>query len=299
MRTVLGGLQQPFEFILIDDGSTDDTQAVVEALGRQYGNVIYIQHFRNQGKSIGLMQGFDAASGDVAITLDADLQDQPEMFPRLLEQIEAGYDFVNGWRRSRHDPAAKKIVSRIYNGLVNRVFGVQLNDINSGLKAYRREVYKSIELRGDLHRLVPVLVALKAFTISEIPVEHSERKHGQSKYRLLRHRGILDVFALIAVNATQTRPFHIFCEAAFVFWMFGLMCFLSWVGLTYAVWGGNSHWRIVGTLLGGVGTWAAFVGSVLPIFGLFLEIEAGRAQDVRWRHRLVRHNKRFSTDPQG
>lgn len=286
---------QSFEFILVDDGSADETEAVMRAMCARHGNIVYIRHFRNQGKSLALMQGFDCASGEVAITMDADLQDVPEMIPRFLDALAGGCDFANGWRKDRQDRSLKKFFSRLYNRFVSYVFDCDVHDINCGFKAYRREVYRSIDLRGDLHRLVPVLVALKAFTITEVPIEHAERRYGESKYSLFRHRGLLDVLALLAVHASHSRPFHVFCEAAFGFWLFAAGCLAGWLVLARFAHDGDLTLRTLGTVLGGLGTWAAFVGTVLPLFGLFLEIESSRVQDVEWRRRLVK--KRIGPGP--
>lgn len=285
---VFRSLDHDFEFILIDDGSRDETPAVADRLRDQHDNVIVIRHYRNQGKSIALMQGFEAAKGDVAVTMDADLQDKPEMIPRLLAKMDEGYDLVNGQRVDRQDFNSRKSVSSIYNWLISRVFNIEVRDVNCGLKAMRREVYTTIDLQGDLHRLIPVLAALKAFKIVEVPVEHDSRKFGKSKYRLLRHRGVLDAISLRAINATENRPFHFFCEIAFGFWFVTLVSLGLWLVMTLMTWGEHSRIHVMGTLLGGLGTWAAFVGTILPLFGFFLEVEARRVQDATWRRRLVK-----------
>lgn len=278
-----------FEFILIDDGSKDDTFKIASALHRQHPNVTVIRHALNHGKSIALMQGFKVAKGDVVVMLDADLQDRPEMIPRLLDKIDEGYDLVNGNRVSRQDIFSRKLVSKVYNFFISKLFGCNLEDVNCGLKAMRRDVSQSIELYGDLHRLIPVLAEMRGFKTAELPVEHDERKQGKSKYRLLRHRGILDAIALFSINVTETRPFHLFCETAFAFWAFSFICFGSWFGI--AVSGfveGSLGWKIAGTTLGGLGTWAAFVGTILPIFGFFLEVESRRYQSPEWRSQLIK-----------
>ena len=290
---VLDGLGRPFEFILIDDGSRDETPEVAERLRRAHPNVVVIHHTLNHGKSIALMQGFGAAEGAVAVTLDADLQDRPEMIPRLLEKLENGYDLVSGNRTDRRDGRIRRLTSRVYNWFVAKVFKSRLTDVNCGLKAMRREVYKGLELYGDLHRLIPILAELRAYRTGEVAVEHDVRRAGKSKYPVLRYRGILDIIALIAMSSSQTRPFHFFCELAFGFWILALVTFAGWATLALGVWGGITQpWRVVGTLLGGLGTWSAFVGTVLPLFGFFLEVEARRLQDSVWRRRLVKEVRR-------
>jgi len=287
-KVTLDGLDTPFEFIIVDDGSTDDTLVVTRRLLDENSNVIVVRHARNLGKSVALMQAFENASGDVLVTLDGDLQDKPEMIPRLMREIEAGADLVSGLRVGRHDNILKRFFSRLYNDLVSRIFKSPLKDINSGLKAMRRDVYKSLELHGDQHRLIPILAMLKGFKCAETPVEHDARRVGRSRYSLLRHRGILDVIALIAVNAAQIRPFHFFCEVAILFWILAAASFAGWA---YSVIGLPSDeaitWRVVGNLLVGIGAWAAFTGTVLPLFGLFMEVEVRRYQDQVWRSRLA------------
>ena len=278
-----------FEFIFIDDGSKDNTFDIASALHRDHPNVTVIRHALNHGKSIALMQGFEVAQGDVAVILDADLQDRPEMIPRLLDKIEEGFDLVNGNRVRRRDSFGRKFISKIYNWLISKLFNCHLEDVNCGLKAMRRDVYKNIELYGDLHRLIPVLAEMHGFKTTEIPVEHDERKLGVSKYRLLRHRGILDAIALFSINVTQTRPFHFFCEVAFVFWVLSIISFGCWVGLslTLSPEDGNG-WQIISTSLVGFGMWAVLVGTILPLFGFILEVESRRHQDPKWRRSHVK-----------
>lgn len=293
IKAVFVEINRPFEFVLVDDGSSDDTREVAAALCRDNDNVIVIHHMRRYGKSIALMQGFDAANGDVGITMDADLQDQPEMIPRLLDKLDEGYDLVNAYRYNRHDKSSRRFVSKLYNGFVSWVFNSDIKDVNCGLKALRRPVYKSLELYGDLHRLIPVIAELKAFKTIEVPVEHKDRKHGQSRYRLLRHRGFLDIVVLFIMNASESRPFHFFSELAFIFWSLAALCLFGWIGVVFATTPDSGHAiRIAGTLLGGIGTWAGFVGTILPLFGFFLEFEARRLQNAEWRLRLVKDTQR-------
>lgn len=285
-RAALGS--QPFEFIIVDDGSTDDTVARVTTLRERYGNVVLLGHYRNHGKSLALMQGFAAARGDVAVLMDADLQDQPEAIPAFLDKLAEGYDLVNGWRRERRDAASKVLVSSVFNLLTSRLLQCQLHDINCGFKAIRRTFYKKLELRGDLHRLIPAMVAGMGGRITEIPVPHCPRKHGQSRYRLLRHRGLLDIVALIAGNATRFRPFHVFCEAAALFWIGAVCCAGGWIGLTLSADASSLWMQLVRPLvaIGGVGL--AWIGTMLPLFGFLLEVTTTRHQDAGWRRSLLK-----------
>jgi hypothetical protein len=286
-RRALGDGQR-FEFIVVDDGSTDDTVGKLKAMRARRPEICILSHYRNHGKSLALMQGFAAARGDVAVIMDADLQDQPEAIPDFLDKIAEGYDLVNGWRKDRRDARSKVLVSSVFNLLTSRIFNCRIHDINCGFKAIRRPAYKQLQLQGDLHRLIPAIVAGKGGKVTEIPVPHCPRKHGQSRYRLLRHRGLLDIIALVASNATQLRPFHVFCEVAMLFWLAAAVALAGWAGLT--VWGTDaSLWmRLVRPLVAVLGVGSAFVGTVLPLFGFQMEVTSGRHQDAGWRRGLLK-----------
>jgi len=284
VKAVFLQIERPFEFVVIDDGSTDGTLEKLKSLQNENPNIAIIQHFKNFGKSLSLMQGFEAASGKIAITMDADLQYQPEEIPSFLEKLEEGYDLVSGWRMSRKDTTVKRWVSMIYNKLTALIFHVEFKDVNSGFKAYTRDVYKWIDLRGDLHRLIPVLVAHKGFRVVEIPISHKDRKHGSSKYRLLRHRGLLDIIALAVSQTTQIRPFHFFCEVAVVFWILSFLGLGGWlIALEHAPFA-------VQFLISAISIWFIFVGTIFPIFGFYLEVEACRYQGAKWREQLVKES---------
>lgn len=282
------GAAQPFEFIVVDDGSQDDTVERLKAMRTRHPNISILSHYRNHGKSLALMQGFSAARGDVAVLMDADLQDQPEAIPDFLDKIAEGYDLVNGWRKERKDAPSKVMVSSVFNWLTARVFKCRIHDINCGFKAIRRSFYKQLELQGDLHRLIPAIVAGKGGRVTEIAVPHCPRRYGGSRYRLLRHRGLLDIIALVAGNATRSRPFHVFCETAIVFWLMAMVSLAGWIGLT--VWGPEEAvWlRIARPLVALAGVGAAFVGTILPLFGFQMEVTAGRHQNTTWRRALLK-----------
>ncbi len=282
------GDRQSFEFIVVDDGSTDDTVARLKDLRCRHANIAIVSHYRNHGKSLALMQGFSIARGDVAVLMDADLQDQPEAIPQFLEKIAEGFDLVNGWRKDRRDARSKVWVSSIFNWLTARVFKCPVHDINCGFKAIRKSVYKRLELQGDLHRLIPAIVSSKGGTVTEIPVPHCPRRYGNSRYRLLRHRGLLDIVAVAAANATQSRPFHVFCETAILFWLLAAMALASWIGLTVF---GDEHatWvKVIRPLVALAGLGAAFLGTVLPLCGFQMEVAGGRHQNAIWRRSLLK-----------
>ena len=200
-----------FEMIFVDDGSSDESAAVIAALAATSPAVRAIEFRRNFGKAAALDAGFKAATGDVVITMDADLQDNPVEIPRFLEKLRAGYDVVSGWKKERHDPLGKTAPSKVFNAVVSRLSGVKLNDFNCGFKAYRAEALEGLTLYGELHRFIPVLLHWRGFKVGEIVVNHRPRQFGVSKFgaeRLLK--GALDLLTVILNTRFRTRPLHIF-----------------------------------------------------------------------------------------
>ncbi len=298
-RRTLDDARQPFEFIVVDDGSTDDTVEKLKSMRHRHPNICILSHHRNHGKSLALMQGFAAARGQVAVIMDADLQDQPEVIPQFLDRIAEGYDLVNGWRKDRRDARSKVFVSGIFNLLTSRVFKCPIHDINCGFKAIGLPVYKQLELQGDLHRLIPAIVAGRGGRVTEIPVPHCPRKHGSSRYRLLRHRGLLDIIALVAGNATQFRPFHAFCEAAMLFWVAAVVAVAGWIGLTVMGMDEALWMRLVRPLVALVGIGSAFIGILLPLYGFQIEVTCSRHQDAGWRRALLKERIDVKVDGHG
>ncbi len=203
-----------FEIILIDDGSNDNSWAVIESLKKEFSSLRGIMFRRNYGKAAALQVGFQASKGEVVITMDADLQDSPEEIPELYRMIkEDGYDLVSGWKKVRHDPLfSKNIPSKFYNFTVRKITRIKLHDMNCGLKAYKRLVVKSIEVYGDMHRFIPVLAKWAGFkNIGEKVVIHQERKYGTTKFGLERFiRGPLDLISVMFISKFGKRPMHLF-----------------------------------------------------------------------------------------
>lgn len=198
------------EVLLVDDGSMDGSWDVIERLSGQHPIVRGVKLRRNFGKAAALSAGFERASGQVVITMDADLQDDPDEIPRLLVELEQGLDVVSGWKRSRHDPWHKVIPSRIFNALISRLTSVKLHDHNCGLKAYRREVLGEIQLYGEMHRFIPVLAASRGFRVGEMVVQHHARQHGRSKYGIERFvKGFLDLITVYFLTGYGSRPQHL------------------------------------------------------------------------------------------
>jgi glycosyltransferase involved in cell wall biosynthesis len=200
-----------WEIVYVDDGSTDGSYAELVRLHDQHANVRVVRMRRNFGKAVALSAGFDAAQGDVVVTIDADLQDDPAEIPQLLAKLDEGYDLVSGWKCTRQDPFTRRLVSRIYNGTTAFVTGVRLHDMNCGLKAYRAEVLQNVRLYGDLHRFVPVLAHHLGFRTAEIPVNHRARLHGRSRYGIERYtRGFFDLLTVAYLGRYRFRPLHFF-----------------------------------------------------------------------------------------
>jgi glycosyltransferase involved in cell wall biosynthesis len=212
IKQVLDGKYE-FEIIFVDDGSTDGSWNVIKQLSQQYSFVKGIRFNRNYGKSAALQVGFEKAQGDVVITMDADLQDNPDEIPELYRMIiEEKYDLVSGWKKKRYDPPSKTIPTKFFNWTVRKLSGIPLHDFNCGLKAYRREVVKSIEVYGEMHRYIPVIAKWAGFQkIGEKVVVHRPRKYGHSKFGLARFiRGPLDLITIMFVSKFGKRPMHFF-----------------------------------------------------------------------------------------
>lgn len=218
--------QFTYEIILVDDGSTDHSWAVIEAIRQSNSNVKGIKFQRNYGKSAALNEGFKAAQGAVVITMDADLQDSPDEIPELRKMIvEDGYDLVSGWKKKRYDNTlTKNIPSKFFNAVTSKVSKIKLHDFNCGLKAYRRKVIKSIEVYGEMHRYIPVIAKWAGFRkIGEKVVEHRARKYGVTKFGWERFvNGFLDLASITFVGKFSKRPMHFFGLWGTIFFIIGL-----------------------------------------------------------------------------
>lgn len=220
-----------YEVIMVDDGSKDNSWDVVENIQKKNPNIKGIKFRRNYGKSAALYCGFEEAQGKVVITMDADLQDSPDEIPELYRMImEDGYDLVSGWKKKRHDPLFRKnLPSKLYNWTVRRMTGIKLHDMNCGLKSYRKNVIKSIEVYGEMHRYIPVLAKWAGYkNIGEKVVVHSERKYGVTKFGIERFiRGPLDLLSVTFISRFVKRPMH----------FFGILGVLMiFIGLAAAIW---------------------------------------------------------------
>ena len=222
-----------YELILIDDGSTDDSWAVMEALAVDDATLRGIRFNRNYGKSAALNVGFEAARGRVICTMDADLQDSPEELPELYRMIvEDKYDLVSGWKQKRFDPLTKTIPTKLFNGATRWISGIQLHDFNCGLKSYDQRVIKSIEVYGEMHRYIPVIAKWNGFRkIGEKVVQHQERKYGVTKFGLERFvYGFLDLASITFVSRFRRRPMHFFGTLGSLSFFVGILLTLWVVG---------------------------------------------------------------------
>lgn len=215
-----------FEVVFIDDGSKDGSWNVVQDLSSEHSQVVGIKFQRNYGKSAALQKGFEAAAGEVVITMDADLQDSPDEIPELYRMIiEDDLDVVSGWKKKRYDPISKTIPTKLYNWAARRITGIKLHDFNCGLKAYKNVVIKSIELYGDMHRYIPPLAKYAGFNkIGEKVVQHQARKYGVTKFGLSRFlNGPLDLMTVAFMGKFGKKPMHFFGAVGTIMFFLGFM----------------------------------------------------------------------------
>ena len=213
-----------FEVIFVDDGSKDNSFEVLKSLRNRDKRVKIISFMRNYGKSAALAEGFRVARGDYVITMDADLQDNPEEIPSLISKLNEGFDLVSGWKKNRKDPISKTLPSKIFNLVTSLVTGIKLHDFNCGLKAYRKEVVKRLSIYGELHRFIPVLAEWEGFRVTEKEVTHSERKFGKSKFGASRFlNGFFDLITVMFITRRATSPLHLFRSIALIFFVVGFV----------------------------------------------------------------------------
>lgn len=215
-----------YEIIYVDDGSSDNSWKEIEKLSAENKNVKGIKFRRNYGKSAAMNRGFDAAIGDVVITMDADLQDNPDEIPELYKMIkEENFDIVSGWKKKRRDPLTKRIPSKFFNRSTRIMSGIKLHDFNCGLKAYKKNVIKSIEIHGEMHRYIPVIAKWAGFSnIGEKIVDHQKRKYGITKFGFKRFiKGYLDLISIIFISKFGKRPMHLFGTLGTLIFIIGLI----------------------------------------------------------------------------
>lgn len=223
------------QIVFVDDGSTDDSWKTIQELASEDARVVGIRFRRNFGKAAALAAGIEKALGSIIVTMDADLQDDPNEVPKLIAKLLEGYDCVSGWKQTRHDPWHKTMPSKVFNGLVGKLTGLRLHDHNCGLKAYRRQIFSEIQLYGEMHRFIPVLAAARGFKVAEVSVVHHSREFGHSKYGLSRlPKGFLDLLTVCLLTEYRQRPLHLLGSMGLL--SFGIGSFLMlWLTLWWIV----------------------------------------------------------------
>ena len=275
----------PHEILFIDDGSTDGTWLHIQEAARSFSSVRGLRLRRNFGKAAALQQGVSASKGEIIVTMDGDLQDDPAELPRFFAALDSGLDLVSGWKRTRHDPLGKTLPSKVFNFVVRKVSGIPLHDFNCGFKAYRREIFHGVSLYGELHRFIPVLAGALGYRIGELEVKHHPRRFGQSKYGVSRMlKGFLDLLSVVTITRFNSKPGHLFGAAGTFALLFGF---------------GINLWLTVDWLLGAaighrpallLGTFLMIVGVQIILIGMLSELIISRRppppSDVMIRERI-------------
>ena len=259
-----------WEIIFIDDGGEDESNKIIKRLVDDDSRISLIQFFRNVGKAHALSEGFNHAQGDIVITIDSDLQDDPAEIPQLIKKVQEGWDVVSGWKKDRKDPASKRIASRVFNVVTRILTGIKIHDFNCGLKAYRKQVVKSLDVYGGMHRYIPALAAKKGFSVTEIEVNHRTRKFGESKYGRNRFfHGFFDLFTMLFTSRYFDRPMHFFGSIGllFIFISFGFEIFALYDKLINGI-PFQTHFALIvfGAMVFVLGLWFFSIGLLGELF---------------------------------
>ncbi|TBO43944.1 glycosyltransferase family 2 protein [Pedobacter kyonggii] len=272
-----------YEIILVDDGSTDRSWEVIEELRFQNPAIKGIKFRRNYGKSAALNVGFEATQGDVVITMDADLQDSPDEIPELYRRIkEEKLDIISGWKKKRYDPITKTIPTKLFNAATRKMSGIELNDFNCGLKAYRSDVIKTIEVYGEMHRYIPVIAKWAGFSkIAEQVVEHRARKYGTTKFGFSRFiNGFLDLLSIFFVGKFGKRPMHFFGSLGVLSFFIGIiMALYILFEKKYLIWQGLAYRDVTDQPLFYLSLVAIVVGSQMFLAGFIAELLSRNAPE--------------------
>jgi glycosyltransferase involved in cell wall biosynthesis len=276
IRKAMSRLNIDYEVIFVDDGSIDTSLEKLKEITRTDNRFHYLSFRKNYGKSAALHVGFKAATGDVVVTMDADLQDDPIEIQNLIKKLDEGFDLCSGWKKKRQDPLIKKISSKFFNFVTRVISGIKIHDFNCGLKAYRKDVVESVKVYGELHRYIPVLAKWQGFTITEVPVMHHQRRYGKTKFGISRFfKGFIDLVTVVFVTRYIKRPMHFFgflgalsFLAGFI--VLGYLTVLWLQGIPLS----NRPMLFLGMLL-------IIVGAQLFAVGLLGEVIAHNAMDER------------------
>jgi len=259
---------ESWEVVFVDDGSDDQSFPIIQKIVDNDKHVSVIRLYKNFGKSDALSEGFKHSKGDIIITLDSDLQDDPAEIPNLIKKIQDGWDLVSGWKKNRKDPLSKRIPSRLFNLVTRIITGIKIHDFNCGLKAYRRKVVNSIEIYGGMHRYIPAIADQKGFSVTEIEVHHRHRKFGKTKYgrnRLLH--GFFDLFTMLFICKYFNRPLHFFGFIGLILLIAGFIInFYLMFGWFNGIWIGNRPIFFLGILLLIVGIQFFSIGLLGELF---------------------------------
>jgi glycosyltransferase involved in cell wall biosynthesis len=276
IRKAMSRVNIDYEVIFVDDGSIDTSLEKLKEITRTDNRFHYLSFRKNYGKSAALHVGFKATTGDVVITMDADLQDDPIEIQNLIKKLDEGFDLCSGWKKKRQDPLIKKISSKFFNFVTRVISGIKIHDFNCGLKAYRKDVVESVKVYGELHRYIPVLAKWQGFTITEVPVMHHQRRYGKTKFGISRFfKGFIDLVTVVFVTRYIKRPMHFFgflgalsFLAGFI--VLGYLTVLWLQGIPLS----NRPMLFLGMLL-------IIVGAQLFAVGLLGEVIAHNAMDER------------------
>jgi glycosyltransferase involved in cell wall biosynthesis len=278
----LAGRGEPWEAVFVDDGSRDGTHAALVRLHDRADNVKVVRLRRNAGKAAALDAGFREAEGEIVVTIDGDLQDDPAEIPRLLAKLDEGFDLVSGWKTRRRDPVTRRALSRIFNAVTGRLSGLRLHDLNCGLKAYRAEVVRGLRIYGELHRFIPVLAHYRGFRVAELPVNHRPREHGRSRYGMERYvRGFLDLLTVTFMGRYRHRPLHLFGGVGLLLGAIGTLVLVYLTVLKIsgeAI--GHRPLLLLGVLLVVVGVQLLSLGLVSELVASHHEERTGRSSEL-------------------
>ena len=288
LEEVMKPLGSDYEYIFVDDGSVDKSLLVLRELHERSERVNVISFRRNYGKSAALAVAFREARGEYVVTIDADLQDDPAEIPTLLQRIHEGADLVSGWKRNRQDPITKTLPSRLFNGVTSLMSGLKLHDFNCGLKAYRKEVVRTINVYGELHRFIPVLAGWEGFRVEEVKVQHFKRKYGHSKYGSKRFlNGFFDLVTVMFVTRRALNPLHFFGRISVVLFMLGIIPQIFFL----IQWISGDPMRVRPIMLAGfvLIIVALQVGSI-GLLAEMISARTAREPNYAYREYLVRHS---------
>ena len=291
VRRVLPKLDKAYEIIFVDDGSTDSSLALLKKFATKDSHIRIFSFRRNQGKADALTYGFQKAKGNLIATLDADLQDQPEEIQKLIKKHNEGFDMVSGWRKERKDAGKMRIISKLFNWIMGLLWGVKLHDYNCGLKLYTRDAAKCLRLYGGMHRFIPLLVFEQGFSVAEVPIIHSSRKFGKSKYGFSKiWKDLPDMFTVIFLTRYGKRPSHFFGFVGSLLFLVGLIIMTYLSGLHFFF-----HQSVGDRPLWSVGIFFTLIGIQIGFTGFLADLILNISQNNRLQD-LSSYPIKFSSD---